>query len=88
MSFGYACSAQLRGAIQLVRKHAHANRDGDAFDTEERNLVLQTLPIEARPGINVFVNQVSVTLSRTSSRVTPSGCPSKEREIISKLRAA
>ena len=31
--------------------------------------------------MRVFVNQVSVMLSRTSSRVSPSDCPSKTREI-------
>jgi hypothetical protein len=36
--------------VQLVREDAHGNRDGDAFDSEERNLALECLPIEARAG--------------------------------------
>ena len=38
-----------RSLIQLVGKDAHGNRDGDALDTEERNLP-ESLPIETRPG--------------------------------------
>jgi hypothetical protein len=30
----------LRGWIKLVRKDAHSNRDGDAFDIEIRELIL------------------------------------------------
>ena len=37
----------LRGLIELIRKDAHGCRDGYAFDTEKRNLVLETFPIEA-----------------------------------------
>ncbi len=44
MSLGYARSVQLRGAcIDLVRKDAHGNRDGDAFRGEKGELVF---PIE------------------------------------------
>ena len=39
-----------RSLVQLFREDAHGNRDGDAFDSEERNLALECLPIEASPG--------------------------------------
>src|SRR5262245_4857083 len=41
-----------RGWIQLVRKHAHGNGDGNALDTEKVKLVLpvETLPIETGRG--------------------------------------
>ena len=37
-----------RGWIELVRKDAHGDRDGDAFDVEER--IALVLPIETSPG--------------------------------------
>ncbi len=36
-----------RGLIELVRKCAHSNRDGNAFDTEKAELVL---PVKTGPG--------------------------------------
>ena len=36
--------------IEFVREDAHGNRNRDAFDAEERDLVLEVLPIEACPG--------------------------------------
>src|SRR5215470_18120648 len=72
-----------RGRIQVVRERAYSHRDGDALDNEkgERVLRVETLPVETAEEIAVFVNQVSVMLSRTSSRVRPSGCPAKARAI-------
>jgi len=36
MSLGYARSASSASWIEFVREDAHGNRDGDAFDAEER----------------------------------------------------
>ena len=76
---GPLCPAP-RGWIEFVREDAHGNRDGDAFGVEIPEFVL---PIETGAGSAVFVNQVIVILSRMSSRVRPSACPSKTREISS-----
>ena len=67
-----------RAQIDLVRKGAYGNRDGDAFDIEIPEFA-EILPIEAGSEIAVFVNQVIVMLSRMSSRVRPSDSPSKTR---------
>src|SRR5271170_5659186 len=40
----------LRRWIELIGKDAYRHRNGDAFDTEERNLRSEVLPIETRPG--------------------------------------
>jgi hypothetical protein len=37
----------LRSGIELIGKDAHRNRDGDTFDTEERNLRSEVLPAVA-----------------------------------------
>src|SRR3954468_10874024 len=46
LRIGALCPA-LRCWTDLIRKDAHCNRDGDAFDTQIRELVL---PVQTRPG--------------------------------------
>src|SRR5215469_7188398 len=39
-----------RRLIELIGKDAHGDRDADALDAEERDLICESLPIEARSG--------------------------------------
>ena len=86
MSLGYARSAQLRGTASISSgKTLTATGMETPFDVEKGELVFSCndLPIETSRRNPVFVNQKSVMLSRTSSRVRPSACPSKTRAISS-----
>ena len=72
-----------RGCIDLVRKDAHGNRDGDAFDIEKPEFAQMSPSRDGRRRTPYSSTRVTVMLSSTSSRVRPSAYPSKTRAISS-----
>ncbi len=75
-----------RRLVELVREHAYGRRDVDALDG---NVTVRVLPVETTGGdARVRQPEVGAVVEDVISRVRPSGTPSKDRAISSRLRGS
>src|SRR2546428_6869091 len=84
MSLGYARSVQLRGAAMTSSGKTLTATGMETF-LGPRSVFANPPQKRRAAEIVVFVNQKSVVLSSTSSRVRPVGSPSKARAMSCKL---
>src|SRR5207247_497031 len=84
MSLGYARSVQLRGAA-MTSSGKRLTATGMVTFLGPRSVFANPSQYRRAAEIVVFVNQKSVVLSSTSSRVSPVGSPSKARAMSRKL---